>query len=112
MPLSPGGLTSRTTSSPAPIVTTSPFPGIAPPDQVDGSDQSPPLTAEAPCSCASALTVAFLIPMFGILWGYVFLDEVLGWHLLSGAVLVVLGTALVTGYSVRSLFKRKAVAHG
>lgn len=66
----------------------------------------------AEVGAASALTVAFLIPMFGILWGYVFLDEVLGWHLLSGAVLVVLGTALVTGYSVRSLFKRKAVAHG
>lgn len=66
----------------------------------------------AEVGAASAMTVAFLIPMFGILWGYLFLDEAVGWHLLSGAVLVVLGTALVTGYSVRSLFKRKAVARG
>jgi len=66
----------------------------------------------AEVGAASALTVAFLIPMFGILWGYLFLDEALGWHLLAGAVMVVLGTALVTGYTLRSLLQRKAVTHG
>ena len=49
----------------------------------------------------SALTVTFLIPMFGIFWGYWFLDEVIGWHTLTGAVLVVSGTIFVTGFSFR-----------
>src|SRR5690606_5160770 len=52
-PFKPGGLTSRTTSKPAPIVTTSPACGTFPPDHVDASDHRPSLTA----SCASALTV-------------------------------------------------------
>lgn len=66
----------------------------------------------AEVGAASAMTVAFLIPLFGILWGYLFLNEALGWHLLLGAVVVLLGTALVTGYSPRSLWARKAAAHG
>lgn len=49
----------------------------------------------------SALTVTFLIPMFGIFWGYLFLDEIIGWHTLTGAVLVVSGTVFVTGFSFR-----------
>src|SRR5690606_35847514 len=58
MPLSAGGLTSRTTSTPAAIVTMSPSSGTAPPDHVDGSDHSPPLTAERPCPCAPACSCA------------------------------------------------------
>lgn len=52
---------------------------------------------------ASALTVTFLIPLFGILWGVIFLDEPLGWHMLAGAALVLTGTAWVTGFSVKQL---------
>jgi drug/metabolite transporter (DMT)-like permease len=52
---------------------------------------------------ASALTVTFLIPLFGVLWGWWFLDEAVGWHTLAGAAVVVVGTALVTGFSPRLL---------
>lgn len=48
---------------------------------------------------APALTVTFLIPLFGVLWGWLFLDEAVGWHTLAGSAIVIAGTALVTGFS-------------
>ena len=47
----------------------------------------------------SALTVTFLNPLFGILWGTLFLGEVVGWYTIAGAAIVITGTALVTGFS-------------
>lgn len=44
-----------------------------------------------------ALSVTFLIPVFGVLWGVIFLDERVGWTTLSGGALVLLGTALANG---------------
>ena len=52
---------------------------------------------------ASALTVTFLIPVFGILWGRLFLGEPIGIHTLAGSAIVVVGTALVTGFTPRML---------
>jgi len=49
----------------------------------------------------SALTVTFLNPVFGILWGALFLGEAVGWHTLAGAATVLVGTALVTGFVPR-----------
>ena len=46
----------------------------------------------------SALTVTFISPLFGILWGTLFLHEVVGWYTFAGAAIVILGTALVTGF--------------
>lgn len=43
-----------------------------------------------------ALTVTFLIPAFGLLWGGLFLGESLPAGALAGAVLIVAGTVLVT----------------
>lgn len=54
----------------------------------------------------SALTVTFLIPVFGVIWGHLFLDEPIGWQTLAGACIVMVGTALVTGFSVSSMFSR------
>ena len=54
----------------------------------------------------SALTVAFLIPVFGTLWGAWLLGEPVTWATIVGGFLVLLGTALVTGFSVRALFGR------
>ncbi len=54
------------------------------------------------------LTVTFLIPVFGVLWGHLFLDEIIGWHTLAGAAVVIAGTMLVTGFSLNSL--RGAIA--
>jgi drug/metabolite transporter (DMT)-like permease len=49
----------------------------------------------------SALTVTFLNPLFGILWGALFLHEAIGWHTVAGSAIVLLGTALVTGFRPR-----------
>ena len=56
----------------------------------------------------SALTVTFLNPLFGILWGALFLHEVVGWYTIAGAAIVIGGTALVTGF--RPTFGRPAAA--
>jgi drug/metabolite transporter (DMT)-like permease len=42
-----------------------------------------------------ALTVTYLIPVFGVLWGALFLGEALTVSMLAGAALVILGTVLV-----------------
>jgi drug/metabolite transporter (DMT)-like permease len=41
---------------------------------------------------ARALTVTFLIPLFGVLWGFVFLGEALAVHMLAGCALILAGT--------------------
>ena len=55
----------------------------------------------------SALTVTFLNPLFGILWGVIFLHETVGWYTAAGAAIVIAGTALVTGFVPR--FKQRSV---
>jgi drug/metabolite transporter (DMT)-like permease len=49
----------------------------------------------------SALTVTFLNPVFGILWGALFLGETIGWYTIAGSAIVLVGTALVTGFVPR-----------
>ncbi|GAA5181306.1 DMT family transporter [Niveibacterium umoris] len=44
-----------------------------------------------------AVTVTFLIPLFGVLWGCAFLGEKLSAAMLGAGAVVVLGTALATG---------------
>lgn len=44
-----------------------------------------------------ALSVTFLVPVFGVLWAHLFLGEVVGWTKLFGGVLVLCGTALTNG---------------
>ncbi|MGE5105105.1 MAG: DMT family transporter [Betaproteobacteria bacterium] len=55
---------------------------------------------------ASALTVTFLIPVFGVLWGWLFLGEQVGLSTVAGSLIVIVGTALVTGFSPSGLFAR------
>src|SRR4029078_6166367 len=42
-----------------------------------------------------ALSVAFLIPVFGILWGRLFLGESISANLLAGLALILVGLTLV-----------------
>ncbi|MCL6418141.1 DMT family transporter [Aestuariirhabdus haliotis] len=60
----------------------------------------------------SALTVTYLVPLFGVLWGTLLLDEVVGWHTLFGGLAVVMGTFLVTGVSWRQLLPSGGQSHG
>lgn len=53
-----------------------------------------------------ALTVTFLIPVFGVLWGALFLHEQVGWHTAVGALTVLTGTALVTGFRPQQLWRK------
>jgi len=46
---------------------------------------------------AAAMSVTFLIPVFGILWGNLFLAEPISPALGGGVALVLAGTALATG---------------
>ena len=46
---------------------------------------------------ANAISVTYLIPIFAIAWGSLFLDEKVTWPLLVGCAVVFLGTALATG---------------
>lgn len=55
---------------------------------------------------SKAITVAYLVPLFGIVWGILFLQEHLTSQTILGGVLVLLGVALTTGVIKR---KRHAV---
>ena len=48
------------------------------------------------------LTVTFLIPLFGVLWGILFLDEELRMAMVAGGALILAGTALVVLSGSRS----------
>jgi drug/metabolite transporter (DMT)-like permease len=60
---------------------------------------------------ARAMTVTFVIPLFGILWGALFLHEHVSLVMLEGCGIVLLGTALATGVIRRiPLFGRRKLA--
>ena len=46
---------------------------------------------------ARTLAVTYLIPAFGVWWGYLFLDEKLTANMLIGCAVILLGTGLATG---------------
>ena len=50
-------------------------------------------------SPVAAMSSAFMIPLFGVAWGHLFLGEALGPGMLWGGLLVLLATGLVTGFN-------------
>ncbi len=46
---------------------------------------------------ANAVTVTYLVPIFAVAWGGLFLGETLSWAVVAGGALVFAGTALATG---------------
>jgi drug/metabolite transporter (DMT)-like permease len=54
---------------------------------------------------ASALTVTFLIPVFGTLWGILFLGEQLTLNATIGMVIIIVGTAMVAEFDIKKLIK-------
>lgn len=45
-----------------------------------------------------AMTVTFLIPVFGVFWGWLFLGESITLRIVMGGGVILLGTALATGF--------------
>ncbi len=56
---------------------------------------------------ARTVTVTFLIPVFGMMWGAAFLDEVVTWRMLLGCGIILLGTGLATGVLGRLAGRRR-----
>lgn len=54
---------------------------------------------------ATGLTATYLIPLFGTLWGALFLDERIGLHSVAGGVMIVAGIALVARSRAHSIGK-------
>lgn len=61
-------------------------------------------------SSVAAVSPAFLIPLFGVTWGHLLLGESVGAGLLAGGLLVLLATALVTGFNPLAPAKLTGVA--
>jgi drug/metabolite transporter (DMT)-like permease len=59
---------------------------------------------------SQTLSVTFLIPVFGILWGHLILHEPVAPHMLVGGLVVLVGTALITGFNPATLIRRRAAA--
>nr|AIA14032.1 EamA-like transporter family [uncultured bacterium] len=49
------------------------------------------------------LTVTFLAPVFGIIWGVIFLSEALTLSTVIGFAIILTGTAFITGFSLKKL---------
>ena len=45
----------------------------------------------------NAITVTFLVPLFAVLWGWLFLGEMLSMSMMVGCLVILLGTGLTTG---------------
>ena len=54
-----------------------------------------------------ALTVTFLLPIFGTLWGVVFLSEKFTQNTLCGLVIILTGVGLVTNFSPKIFLLKK-----
>lgn len=59
-------------------------------------------------SAVAAISPAFMIPVFGVTWGHLFMGEPLGSGIWAGGALILAATALVTGFN--PLKKRRDAA--
>ena len=50
-------------------------------------------------SSVAAMSPTFMIPVFGVMWGHVFLGEQLSTGIFAGGALVLLASALITGFN-------------
>ena len=57
---------------------------------------------------AKAISVAYMVPLFGIIWGVLFLQEHLSLQTIIGGVMILTGVALTTG--VIGMIKRSRAA--
>jgi drug/metabolite transporter (DMT)-like permease len=55
---------------------------------------------------ARTLTVTFLAPIFGVIWGQLFLGEPITWSKAAACAIILAGTLLITGFSPRALLAK------
>lgn len=55
----------------------------------------------------STLTVTYLIPVFGILWGHLFLGEAITPGMVAGSAVIILGTAMATKFNPAAVLRRR-----
>nr|WP_297348413.1 DMT family transporter [uncultured Glaciecola sp.] len=60
----------------------------------------------AKVGASQAMTVGYLVPMFGILWGMVVLGEVLSTYAMVGGSLIIIGVMITTGILKRLRIKK------
>jgi drug/metabolite transporter (DMT)-like permease len=63
------------------------------------------LMREIPASAATS--AAFMIPLFGVTWGGLFLNEPVTAGMIPGSLLILLATALITGFNPWRLAARQ-----
>jgi len=56
---------------------------------------------------AQAVSVAFLIPVFGVTWGAVFLHEPITITMMIGGAMIITAVALITGFDPRAFLARQ-----
>jgi drug/metabolite transporter (DMT)-like permease len=56
----------------------------------------------------SALTTTYLVPVFGVLWGALFLGEPVGWSLVAGLAVVLTSVGLIAGVPRLRLARERA----
>ncbi len=61
-------------------------------------------------NAAAAMSVTYLVPVFGILWGMLFLSESVSASMLLGGAIVIAGTALATGMAQRSAAWKQTIS--
>jgi drug/metabolite transporter (DMT)-like permease len=61
---------------------------------------------------ARALTVTFLIPLFGVLWGFLFLDEPIATNTLFGCALIVAGTWIAARFAPPRSAPKRSIDQG
>ncbi len=61
-------------------------------------------------SAVAAISPAFMIPVFGVTWGQLFMGEPLGSGIWAGGALILLATALVTGFNPLQRLRNAAAA--
>ena len=59
----------------------------------------------AKVGASKAITVGYLVPLFGVLWGYVILNETLSNAELLGGACILIGVMLAT--NIHTKFKRR-----
>lgn len=64
----------------------------------------------AKVGASRAITVGYLVPLFGIVWGYIVLHETLSTMTLSGGFLILLGVMLATNVLTKFFRKPPAIA--